>query len=216
MKSRSATRNVWLTCPCGAFNHFSGWFTGSRSRIGSSFDSTSGVIGSRSAGSLGKKCSLCSASSRFSSLIGSGASYADVDEPIVAAKITAVLPHDEQRRRLHPPLVAAAGLPGLERRHQAIRQRSGRMLERLREVLHRLVGHRGVRLGGVAVSGNELTLAAGDAARRAVGAADSPARPVERRRAAEAGGVAARVHHAHLPILQGLIGPRENAEGLFG
>ena len=83
----------------------------------------------------------------------------DVDEAVVGAEVAAVLPDDEQRGRLHPALVAAAGLARLERRHQPVGEVAPAPLERLREVLHRLVGDDDVALRAVAMADQHLSLA---------------------------------------------------------
>ena len=69
--------------------------------------------------------------SRFNSLIGSGLSSTwSLSTVSLCSQHAAVLLDDHHRRRLLPALVAAAGLAAFERRHQALRQVAGRLLER--------------------------------------------------------------------------------------
>ncbi len=215
MKFFNASRKTGVADPCALLSHFSGCFTGSASRIGSSCATIAGVIGIRSRGSLGKKCSLCSASSRSSSAIGSTASYTRMStKRSFGAEVAAVLPDYEERRALHAALVTSAGLAGLERRHQPVREAAPAPLEGLGQVLHGLVRHHDVRLGRIAVPHDHLPLSAGDVAgaRRRT---DPTAGPVEGAGAGEAGRVSVRVDDPDLPVLQHGVGPHHNPERLF-
>ena len=134
-----------------------------------------GVIGSRSAGSLGKKCSLCKREQPLQ--LGDRVRRVvdpDVDEAVVGAEVAAVLPDHQQGGGLHAALVAAAGLARLERGHQPVRQAPAAPLEGLGQVLHRLVRHHDVGLRGVAAADDHLALPARDVP--AAGRARRPAR----------------------------------------
>ena len=87
--------------------------------------------------------------------------------------------------RLSPP----PAWPGLERGHQPVARLPRRPLEGLGQVLHRLVGHHDVGLGGVAAPHDHLPLPPRTLP-PAPGRTDPPAGPVERARAGEARGVA--------------------------
>src|SRR5438445_4211118 len=137
---------------------------------------------------------------------------ADVDVAIVAAQVARVGADHEQRRRLHPPLVPAAGLAGGEGGHQPVGERARGPQVRVRHVLHRLVGHHDVRLRGEAAAHDHLPLSRRDdvAPRRE----RAPAGPVEARVPRPARGVAVRVHHADLPLRATRVAAHHDAQRL--
>src|SRR5438309_251026 len=137
---------------------------------------------------------------------------ADVDVAIVAAQVARVGADHEHRRRLHPPLVPAAGLAGGEGGHQPVAGRARGPQVRVRHVLHRLVGHHDVRLRGEAAAHDHLPLSRRDevAPRRE----RAPAGPVEARVPRPARGVAVRVHHADLPLRATRVAAHHDAQRL--
>ena len=136
---------------------------------------------------------------------------ADVDIAVVQAQIPAVLPHHEQRRRLHAAPVSTTRLPGDQRRHQPVGERPRSALERLRHVLHGLVGHHDVRLRREAPPDDHLALTARPPDRLT---ADSPPGPIEARIPRPACGVAARIHHPHLPLRRARIAAHHHPQRL--
>ena len=196
MKFLSASRNCWLAVPCFRVSHFSVWSgrLGQQDRLQLRDD----VRGDRDQvlRLAGEEVQLVQRQQPLELRDGIGSVVdPDVDEAVVGAEIAAVLPHDEERGRLHAALVAAAGLARLERGHQPVGQAALGPLERLRQVLHRLVGDHDVGLRAEAAAHDHLPLPPATLPLPARRADPSPG-PVEGRSPAEARGVAPRVHDA--------------------
>jgi hypothetical protein len=122
----------------------------------------------------------------------------DIDVAVVETAVPATGPHHQQRRRLLAAPVAAAGLPGLQRRQQALGQRSHRISSNPRT------------MPSTTLRPARVLPWAEQHIRHAI------TRPVEAARAGETGGAALGVDDPHLPVIALFVAADQNFHRLFG